>query len=234
MAKIIWVVPVYNEEKVLASSIATLHKYFLAHIKDDWTIVIANNASVDNTLKIAKRLSKKFTRVAYEHMDFKGRGNALKHVWTKYNADIYGYCDVDLATDIKDIATLLHEIKRGADIAIGNRYIKGAGTKRTIKRLIFSKVYIGLVRMFYKTSITDFQCGFKAVSKKVKRRLLPMILDKNWFFDTELLLKAEQRGIYKIVQIPVTWGENTESKVKLVKTSVDYIKKIIRLRFGQY
>jgi glycosyltransferase involved in cell wall biosynthesis len=233
MAKIVWVVPVYNEEAVLWASITTLQHYFSKHIKGDWLIVIANNASTDTTLKIAKQLSKKLPGVRYEHMDFKGRGNALKYVWRKYNAAVYGYCDVDLATDISDIKTLIDSIKDGADIAIGNRYITGSGTKRTFKRLIFSKIYIWMVRVFFKTAISDFQCGFKAVSGKVQKTLLPNVLDKGWFFDTELLLKAEQEKQFKISQIPVRWRENDESKVRLIHTSIIYIKKLLLLRFGR-
>src|SRR5215472_2253572 len=71
------VIPVYNEEHVLADSIATLHAFLSEHLPYDWRILIADNASTDATLDVARQLTDQYPRVDYLHLDAKGRGRAL-------------------------------------------------------------------------------------------------------------------------------------------------------------
>jgi glycosyltransferase involved in cell wall biosynthesis len=232
MKKVILVVPVYNEEKILEDSIVKLYDYLKKNIKYDWKIIIANNASKDNTKMIADKLSKKYPKVKTLHLDVKGRGNALKKAWTKYPADCYSYCDADLATDVSHIKELFDSIiEEKNNASIGNRYLKGSETKRTLDRWIYSKIYIVMVKILFRTKITDTQCGFKAFDKKIIEKLLPNVKDNEFFFDTELLLKAENMG-YKIKQIPVKWNEmrKKDSKVNIPDTICKYIKKIIELK----
>jgi glycosyltransferase involved in cell wall biosynthesis len=230
MKGVILVIPVYNEEKVLEQSIFKLYKYMSTNIKQPWTIVIANNASIDNTKKIANRLSKKNKFVEVVHLKFKGRGNALKYTWSHYKADVYAYCDVDLATDILHLKELFDSILEGNNVVAGSRYQKTANSKRTISRFILSKGYIYLIKLFFKTNLTDFQCGFKAVDNKIVKEIIPKIRNREWFFDTELLLRAEQAKKYKIREMPVAWKESKDTKVRILKTVYDYIKNLMRLK----
>ncbi|MBR9706050.1 glycosyltransferase [Candidatus Pacearchaeota archaeon] len=228
MTEFLLVIPVYNEQKILRKNILKLID-FLDNKSIKYKIVIADNASTDDTQKIAKELASKHKTVYSFSIPRKGRGYALKHAWKNFNADIYAYCDVDLATDINQISSLINQILQGNNLVIANRYLKRSKSRRTIGRFVYSKIYIYLARFLLNTKITDLQCGFKAADKKVINNLLPKIKDNNWFFDTELVIKALKMG-YKIKQIPVNWQENNESKVKIIQTSINYIKKLIRLR----
>jgi glycosyltransferase involved in cell wall biosynthesis len=228
--KVIVVIPVYNEEKVLESSIRNIYNYMDKNIKEDWNIIIANNASIDNTKEIADNLTKKFNKVRAVHLSFKGRGNALKYAWSKNKSDVYAYCDVDLATDISHLKELFDSILKGNNVVTGSRYLNKSKSKRTINRFVFSKGYIYLIKLFFKTQLNDFQCGFKAVDNKIVKEILPKVRNKEWFFDTELLLLAEQSGKYKIKQIPVAWKESKDTKVKIFKTVYDYVKNLIKLK----
>ena len=107
--------------------------------------------------------------------------------------------------------------------------MKESNTRRTLKRLILSKGYTFLIRIFFHTRITDFQCGFKAVNKKIVKEIIPKIIDKGWFFDSELILIAEKNK-YKIKQLPVKWNENKGSKVDIIKTIYYDLYGLIRLR----
>jgi glycosyltransferase involved in cell wall biosynthesis len=229
MQKVILAIPVYNEEKILENSITQLIIYFNDNINYDWRIIIANNGSTDKTQQIVESLAQKNNRIIALDIKEKGRGNALKCAWGGFEADIYAYCDVDLATDIRHLSELFEQIRAGNDIAIGSRYLKTSLSKRTLIRLIMSKVYNFLIRIFFKTKITDFQCGFKAINNKVKKEILPLIRDKEWFWDTELLLVAELNN-FKIKEIPVSWQENRETKVKFFKTICDYLKNLFKLK----
>jgi len=233
MKKVVLVVPVYNEESLLEDSIVQLYEFFKKNVKYDWKIVIADNASIDKTREISERLSKKFKRVELVYVDKKGRGIALRTAWQNYSADAYGYCDADLATDLSFISDLFKEIiEEKNNLTIGNRYLKSSNAERNPDRLFYSKIFNLIVRLLFKSKITDFQCGFKAIDRKTLEKVVPLIEDDHWFFDSELLILAEREN-YSIKQIPITWKEmrKKHSRVKVIKDSVYFLSKIILLRY---
>jgi glycosyltransferase involved in cell wall biosynthesis len=223
-------IPVYNEEKILPSSIATLHAFLAGHCRFDWEIVIANNASIDATQKVACDLAGQHQGVSVCHLDKKGRGRALAKVWSTSRADYLSYMDVDLSTNLYAFPPLMEAlISGGFDIGIGSRLLKGSTTRRSLKRESISRCYNWLVKGFFLTHFSDAQCGFKAITRKAADALLPKIEDTGWFFDTELLVLAEKCG-YQIFDLPVSWVEDLDSRVKIVRTAVDDIRGLIRVR----
>jgi len=229
--KVVLMLPVYNEERIIEDSVNTLHEYMKNNIIFDWKIVIVNNGSTDKTSKISKNLQKKYKNIDYVEIEKKGRGNALRESWKNYDADIYSYCDCDLATDISQLRELFDSIDRGANISTGNRYKKDSQTRRTLTRLITSKTYLFLIKILFNTKVSDFQCGFKAIDKKTKDDIVTITKDNDWFFDTELLLLAEREG-YNIAQIPVTWTEKRikDSKVRVIPASLNNLINLIKLK----
>ncbi|PIN86276.1 glycosyl transferase [Candidatus Woesearchaeota archaeon CG10_big_fil_rev_8_21_14_0_10_44_13] len=229
------VIPVYNEDKDIENSVENL-RHFLGEYMDKyrWQVVIANNASTDRTLDIAKKLRKKYKDVSYINLDQKGRGRALRKAWTETKADIVSYMDVDLSTDLEAFPVLIEALAyRGYDVATGSRLMSGSRTKRCVKREILSKGYNLIVKLILGTKITDVQCGFKAATGKAARELAPWVKDNNWFFDTELLIVAERKG-YRIFETPVTWDEDLHSKVRIFKTVYDYLRDVSRIRYEMW
>jgi glycosyltransferase involved in cell wall biosynthesis len=225
-------IPVYNEEKILPSSIATLHQFLSLHARFDWEIAIANNASIDKTQEVAISLSKQFSHVRVVHLDQKGRGRALKKVWTESPADILSYMDVDLSSNLYAFPPLIEGlISGGFDIGIGSRLLKASTTKRSWKREVISRIYNLMVKAFFFNKFSDAQCGFKAITKAAAQKLLPMVEDTGWFFDTELLVLGEKLG-YRIFDLPVSWIEDLDSRVKIVRTALDDIRGLMRVRRG--
>jgi len=223
--------PVLNEERVIEKSVTTLVDFLKKNCPYRWNIVVVDNGSSDRTPEIAKMLSRKFKEVSYLRLEKRGRGRALRTAWQKSNADICSYMDVDLSTDLNAFMPLINAIAlEGNDIATGSRLIKGAKIKRSFKRELLSRVYVLMLKSVLGIEFRDAQCGFKAVSRKVINDVLPLVLDQEWFFDSELLFKA-QRYNYKIKEIPVTWVEDKDSRVRIYKTSKNYILSICRLRF---
>lgn len=224
------VIPVYNEEVDLAKSVRTLVMYLTQHLDDfEWLITIADNASEDDTLQIAERISRELDRVKVVHLDERGRGRAVKTVWAKSDTDLVAYMDVDLSTDLKHFPPLIRSLLGGYDLAIGSRNAKGSRVYgRNIIRTITSKAYILLIKCFFLVHFTDAQCGFKAMTRNMVNILLPKIVDNEWFFDTELLVLAEKLG-YRIYEESVTWVDNPGSTVRVWKTASGDISGLWRL-----
>lgn len=225
------VIPVHNEEAQLAASVTHLHRFLgnhLAHVS--WRILIADNASTDLTVRIAKELSARLPHVEHLHLDQKGRGRALRAAWERSRASVLAYMDVDLSTDLSALPELLAPLLNGeADIAIGTRLAPRSHTTRGMKRTLISKTYNRILKLTLHARFSDAQCGFKAVTAATAHRLLPQIQDQQWFFDTELLVLA-QRGGLRIHEVPVTWVEDTDSRVRIVATAVQDLRGVARLR----
>lgn len=228
--KVAIVVPVYNEEEKIEKSVRRILK-FTEGFEYSCRIIIADNASTDRTLKIAKRLSRENRRVGWTHLDGKGRGRALRKVWTETNADILVYMDVDLATDLSAFPALIGTVaKEGYDIAIGSRLEKTSRKRRSIKREILSRGYNMLLKLAFNAKFSDAQCGFKAIKKRVALDLLPKVHDNGWFFDTELLVRAQHEG-FRLMDIPVIWSEGPDSKVSVLEDTVSMGESILKLRW---
>jgi len=230
------VIPVYNEERDLAPSITKLRDFLAQSCPYRWRIVIANNASTDRTLEIAQALAEQYPgQVTYIHLDEKGRGRALKRAWLASTADVMCYMDVDLSTNLRHLMPLVEPIFAGHyHIAIGSRLMPGARVTRQLKREVISRAYNLIIKlMFPRRRFSDAQCGFKALSQKAARDLLPHIKDDRWFFDSELLLRAEQCG-YAIWEVPVEWIEDLDSRVKILPTAIEDLKGLWRVRTTKF
>lgn len=224
-------IPVYNEQAELEKHIKILHDFCKLNLtKYDWHITIADNASTDNTPVIGSNLSKKLAQVSLFRIEQKGRGRAVKRVWTESKADYCVYMDLDLSTDLFHLPKLIHAFEGGYDIAIGSRLAKGAKVEgRTLLREVISRTLnFVFIQLFFHTHFTDAQCGFKGVTKKVVQELIPRILDNEWFFDGELLIVGEKSG-YRIYEEPVHWTDNPGSTVRLYSTITGDIKVMLRL-----
>lgn len=224
-------VPVYNEEKELEKNITRLYNFCSKNLKKyDWHITIADNASSDNTPVIASTLAKKNPKILYFRLEQKGRGRAVKSVWSQSKCDYCIYMDLDLSTDLLHLPNILKKIGEGYDVAIGSRLAKGAKVEgRTFIRELTSRILnLFFIQFFFQTHFTDAQCGFKGVTKKVVENLIPKIKDNEWFFDGELLIIAEKSG-YKIYEEPVHWVDNPGSTVRLISTIWGDLTSIKRL-----
>jgi putative flippase GtrA len=223
------VVPVHNEEIDLEPCVRRLHSYLVAEFPYPFRITIADNASTDSTAEVARRLADGVPEVVAVHLDEKGRGRALKHVWTHSDAAVLAYMDVDLSTDLGALLPLVAPLISGhSDLAIGSRLARGSRVVRGAKREFISRGYNLLLRGALSARFSDAQCGFKAIRADVAERLLPMVEDTGWFFDTEMLILAEKAGL-RIHEVPVDWIDDPDSRVDIAATAIADLKGIVRL-----
>ncbi|NUW43998.1 bifunctional glycosyltransferase family 2/GtrA family protein [Nonomuraea rhodomycinica] len=223
------VVPVHNEQRALRESIVRLHGYLTRTFPYGFRITIADNASTDGTWHEARLLAAELSHVRAVHLDAKGRGRALRQVWSASEADVVSYMDVDLSTDLDAFLPLVAPLLSGhSDLAIGTRLSRGANVVRGPKREFISRAYNLLLRSVMGARFSDAQCGFKAVRTEVAQALLPAVEDEQWFFDTELLLLAERHGL-RIHEVPVDWVDDPDSRVDVLRTALDDLRGMARV-----
>jgi putative flippase GtrA len=223
------VIPVYNEERALAATVYRLHDFLSRQLPLSWQITIADNASTDSTPEIALALARALDGVAVLRLEQKGRGRALRAAWAASSARVVAYMDVDLSTDLRGLLPLLAPLLSGhSQVAIGSRLATGSRVARGAKREFISRAYNLILRTVLRARFTDAQCGFKAVRADALLDLLPAIRDEGWFFDTELLVLAQRRGM-RIHEVPVDWVEDPDSRVDVVSTALDDLRGVARL-----
>ncbi len=226
------VVPVFNEQATLENSVRRLHR----HVRDNFTfavrVTIADNASTDDTPRIAAALAAEFEGVRMVRLEEKGRGRALHKVWSESDAPVLAYMDVDLSTDLAALAPLVAPLLSGhSDLAIGTRLNRSSRVVRGAKREFISRCYNLILKSTLSAGFSDAQCGFKAIRADVARELLPYVADTGWFFDTELLVLAERSGL-RIHEVPVDWVDDPDSRVDIVATAKADLRGIGRLLRG--
>ena len=223
------VVPVHNEQADLAAGVRRLHHHLATALPYTFRITIADNASSDTTFDVATALTQELDGVRVVHLRQKGRGRALHDVWSRSDAAVLAYMDVDLSTDLNALLPLVGSLVSGhSDVAIGTRLARGSRVVRGTKRELISRSYNLLLRGTLATRFSDAQCGFKAIRRDVAEHLLPLVEDTGWFFDTELLVLAERSGL-RIHEVPVDWVDDPDSRVDVVATAMADLRGIARV-----
>jgi uncharacterized protein (TIRG00374 family) len=224
------VLPAYNEagtiERTVRTTVRTLAEFLPAGA---FEVIVAEDGCEDRTPEIADRLAAEDPRVRHVHSDERlGRGGALDHAFAAAAGSTLVYFDTDLATDMDHLEELVERVRSGGyDVATGSRWLPGADADRPARRGVPSRAYNGLVRLFLRSELRDHQCGFKAVSRSAFEELRGEIGDEHWFWDTELLVRAQRRG-YRVAEFPVAWEPKEDSKVDLVRDVLGMGSQILR------
>jgi len=225
------VVPVYNESAQLAARVTELRSFLDESFPFRALVTIVDNASTDDTMRVAGTLAETVPGVAAMHLPRKGRGYALRAAWSTSSAPVVAYMDVDLSTSLPALLPLVAPLLSGhRDVAIGSRLAPGAHVVRGPKRELISRAYNLLLKTTLRGHFSDAQCGFKAMRRDAAQKLLPLVEDNEWFFDTELLVTAERLGL-RIGEVPVDWVDDPDSRVHIVSTALDDLRGVRRLIF---
>lgn len=226
------IIPIYNEEAILEVSAKLVANYCQANF-DDWQLTLIINGSNDNSLAIAENLTKKFPQINIINLHLGGKGYALKQGLINSSADILLYMDIDLAVSLEATIKLVDLINQGHAIALGSRLLPNSQTDRSKLRDYSSKIYNHLASFVLGAKISDWQCGFKAMSRDTAQKLMPLIQDDRWFFDTELLALAHHANL-SIAELPINWSENRyakrQSKIRLTRDPFIFLANLFKLK----
>ncbi len=226
------ILPAYNEARRIERAVYEVDRALSSFCRR-YEIIIAEDGSTDGTDKIARRLASKIANVRYLHSNERlGRGKALNKAFKVAEGDVLAYVDVDLSTDLKYLRALIDAIIEGYDFATGSRLLSESHTSRSFKRDLLSRVYNFLVRLLLRSELRDHQCGFKAFRRNALLSIIDDVRDEHWFWDTELLVKAQWRG-FRVKEIPVKWQEKgAETKVRIMRDSISMLINVLKLRFS--
>lgn len=223
------VVPAYNEQNRLPKTLREIEKYLKTQ-SYDWEIVVVNDGSKDNTSQVVKELLSEIENLRLvDNKENHGKGYVVRQGMLEAKGKYRVFTDADNSTSIDQVEKMWPEFEKGYDIIIGSRDIKGAvlSVPQTWLRRRIGDIFNLLVQITCGLwGIWDTQCGFKGFTEKATEDIFPKCRIDRFAFDPEILVIAKKMG-YKIKEIPVTWINDPESKVKLksmIKMAVDLLK----------
>lgn len=227
------VIPVLDESRTIESQITKLQRFLEEEreLKLDYQITIADNGSVDRTLEIANELASKFQNIRVVSVGKRGVGLALKTAWQSSQCNYIGYMDLDFSSDLRHLIDVENLFLQNYDCIFGSRLLpKSKVLGRSFKRTVISKVFNAVIRIVFSSTLSDGMCGFKFLKRE---KLIGIIQSgancDGWFFCTEITVSAQLAG-YKIVEIPVNWRDDQESKVHIPSLTLEYVRDILRFK----
>ena len=227
-------IPVLNEEETLDRQIRIVDAYLAEHFDADSQadVLIGDNGSTDGTEAIGKSLERELERVRYINVGRRGVGLALKTCWGNSTADIVGYMDLDLATDLSHLKQAILPLAADeADLVVGSRLLKDSQViGRTMKRAIVSRVFNLMLKTYLGVKFTDGMCGFKFLQRKHLDLLTSLGTQSDgWFYSTELLACAEHADM-RLLELPIKWTDDPNTKAKIGPLAVEYIQAMRELK----
>ena len=224
------VIPVYNEEKIIAETIRTVLEY-MPNDFADYEVIFVNDGSSDGTLEIAEGLSGgKMKVISYETN--KGKGGAVKTGMLEADGDFIFFTDCDLAYGLDAIKEGYELFKKNAsaDVVIGSRKIHKDGyAGYGFIRKFMSVVFLSILKIYGGIKQSDSQNGMKGFKKEAARKIFSLCEANGWIFDFEALLIAQKLKL-KIEEIPITVINHGESKIDPMKDSIKMLREIPKIK----
>jgi uncharacterized membrane protein YbhN (UPF0104 family) len=224
------VLPAYNEEATLRDTVEVTLDRLADFLPDgSFEVIVAEDGCADRTPEIADELAAEHSAVRHIHSDERlGRGGALEFAFREAEGETLVYFDTDLATDMRHLEELVESVRsEGYDAATGSRWLPDSSADRPAKRGVPSLGYNRLVRFFLRSDVKDHQCGFKAFDREALFALLDDVEDEHWFWDTEVLVRAQRAG-YRVREFPVDWTPKGDSKVDIIRDVFGMGSQILR------
>ncbi|HIE43968.1 MAG TPA: glycosyltransferase family 2 protein [Candidatus Omnitrophica bacterium] len=229
------VVPAFNEEKRIESTIHRLVNY-LEGQSYGYEIIVVDDGSTDSTKSKIKNMAERYEMLRMvENQENAGKGYAVKRGVSHATGEFILLTDTDMSTPMEELGKLFFWLKEGYDIAIGSR---GLPESRIIVRQTWCRQNMGrlfnlLVHIFFLLPFRDTQCGFKLFKGDVAKTLFNKQRISGFAFDVEILYLAK-REKFKIREVPVEWKNYSPSKLHLFKGAISMFWELITIRVNAW
>jgi glycosyltransferase involved in cell wall biosynthesis len=227
------IVPAFNEEKRLPSTLKAIINY-LTKQKYSSEIIIVSDGSIDKTKKVSESFKETFSELkVIEYFPNRGKGAAVKEGIEVSRGDYKLFMDADMAVPVEFISKFLKIIVNGYDIVIGSRGMSDSKIQnhQSFSREFLAKVFGFIQQFILVLTIKDTQCGFKLFTKNATDTLFPQVLFDCAYFDAELLFLAQKMGL-SIAEVGVSWSHDGETRLPIgVKRSIEIIKKLLLIQY---
>ncbi len=226
------VIPCYNEEQRLPRTIEQVER-FLDGRHASYELILVDDGSVDGTREVMNAAADRNRSVRIEALPHnRGKGRALALGVQAARGRRILLSDADLSTPIEELDKLESALKNGAGIAIGSRALRGSRVEvsQPLYRVVMGKGFNLIVQAALLPGIWDTQCGFKLFRADVAHRVFAGLVTDGFGFDPEVLYRARRQGV-KIAEIPVVWRNSAPTKVSALRSSLDMLKHVLRIRF---
>jgi dolichyl-phosphate beta-glucosyltransferase len=226
------VIPAYNEGQRLR---ATLEKVLGYVRRQGWDaeVIVVNDGSRDNTAEIVREFAEKDSLLRLvENPGNRGKGYSVRNGMLKARGEVVLFSDADLSSPIEEMPKLLDALARGADIAIGSRWLKVElqTQRQSLHRQLFGRVFNLLLRIILGLKFKDTQCGFKAFTRRAAQTILPLQRIERWGFDPEILFLARKFG-FRVEEVPVLWGHSGGTRINPLVDGARMFQEMLRIRW---
>lgn len=228
------VIPAYNEAHRLPGTLRSLHA-FAQRFPHPIEVLVVDDGSQDGTGEAARRGTYAFSLRVMRNDRNRGKGYSVRRGMLEARGDLVFFCDADGSTPFGEIPRFLAEL-RFYHVVIGSRAKRGA---RLVKRQPLFRTLGGrllnlFVQAFLLPGLWDTQCGFKGFRQEAIKPIFSRAEIDGFGFDLEVLYLARRLG-FSIKEIPVTWSDDRETKVKPVRDALRMLHDIwlIRRRHGR-
>jgi dolichyl-phosphate beta-glucosyltransferase len=225
------IIPAYNEENRLPNSLEQVFR-FLEKQSYASEVIVVENGSTDKTFEIASSFVQKHKNLRVIHNEQRGKGGAVLRGVHEARGEYVFICDADLSMPIEEINKFLPPALTDFDIAIGSREAPGSVRyNEPYYRHLTGRVFNTLIRMMVLPKLQDTQCGFKCMRAVVAHDIFRFQTLTGWAFDVELLYIAHHRG-YRILEIPIDWFFNADSKVRVLRDAWRMFVDLLVIRWN--
>jgi len=228
------VIPAYNEEAAIASTIKEIIEYH-TESKDEFELIVVDDGSTDNTRKKVKEITENHPQVKLTPLRInRGKGYSVREGMLLASKEWVLFLDADNSTSITELDTFRQHMDN-QDILIGSRNLKDSKIliPQPLVRSMLGKAFPFLVKLFLIKDIADTQCGFKLFSKKHTLDLFGKQHCFGWGFDVEILYLAQRKNL-AIKELPITWKNNRDSKVSALLAPVHMFFDLFRIRWNDF
>jgi dolichyl-phosphate beta-glucosyltransferase len=226
------ILPAYNESARIA---ATLDKILAHAMQHGWNleVIVVNDGSNDATADIVCEYARKYSALRLlENPGNRGKGYSVRNGMLHARGEILLFSDADLSSPIEEADKLFTAIAKGADVAVGSRWLdrRLQIRRQPLHRRLFGRVFNLALRTILGLQFKDTQCGFKAFTRRSAQIIFPLQKIERWGFDPELLYLAAKFG-FVVREVPVAWSHREGTRIHPLRDGIRMFGELLRIRW---